>query len=118
MWDADNDIPYGETNGQEGIGNRLALNKMDWDNISALDLMAVFNSLTTGDVVVHKVEIFPSLFGLEKMKNDSLIGPPQEIFAKDDEELKNKLAERKRKQKNKKKIAAAKKKTEDNEDKE
>ena len=46
MWDADNDIPYGETNGQEGIGNRLALNKMDWDNISALDLMAVFNSLT------------------------------------------------------------------------
>jgi|TARA_B110000285_G_C15081654_1_gene593845 hypothetical protein len=71
---------------------------MDWDNISALDLMALFNSLTQGDVVVYKVEIYPSLFGLEKMKNDSLIGPPQEIFAEDDNgALQKKLDEKKKK---------------------
>ena len=57
---------------------------MDWDNISALDLLALFSSLSKGDLVVYKVEIYPSLFGLEKMKNDSLMGPPKEIFAEDD----------------------------------
>jgi hypothetical protein len=84
MWDGDADIPYGETTNEEGIGKRLALNKMDWDNISALDLLALFSSLSKGDVVVYKVEIYPSLFGLEKMKHDSLMGPPKEIFAQDD----------------------------------
>jgi hypothetical protein len=29
---------------------------------------------------VHKVEIFPSLYGLERMKNDTMYGPPKEIF--------------------------------------
>ena len=69
---------------------------MDWDHISAVDLMALFNSLTSGDVVVYKVEIYPSLFGLEKMKNDALMGPPQEIFAKDDGTLQAKLDEKKK----------------------
>ena len=113
IWDADADIPFGETTTEEGIGKRLALNKMDWDHISAVDLMALFNSLTSGDVVVYKVEIYPSLFGLEKMKHDSLMGPPQEIFAKDDGTLQAKLDEKKKKQKQKKKDARAKQKAED-----
>ena len=53
---------------------------MDWDTVSAVDILAVFQSLCTGERVVHKVEIYPSLFGLEHMKNDSLYGPPKEIF--------------------------------------
>lgn len=116
MWDNDADIPYGEALDEEGIGNRLALNKMDWDNVSALDLMAVFNSLAQGDVVVHKVEIYPSLFGLDRMKNDSLMGPPKEIFAQDENgALQQKLEDKKKKQKQKKKAAAKKKAEDENE---
>ena len=65
---------------EEGVGRRLALNKMDWDTISAIDLLALFSSLCSGDKVVHKVEIYPSLFGIERMKRDSIYGPPAEIF--------------------------------------
>lgn len=70
MWDDEGGIPYKETN-DEGVGCRIALNKMDWDQLSALDLLALFSSLCSGDRVVHKVEIFPSLFGLEKMKEEA-----------------------------------------------
>jgi hypothetical protein len=54
---------------------------MDWEIISAADILALFSTLCTSDKIVHKVEIYPSLFGLDKMKNDTLLGPPQEIFA-------------------------------------
>lgn len=60
---------------------------MDWDTITAVDLLALFSSLCQGDKVVHKVEIYPSLFGLEKMKEDALYGPPKEIFNPKKEEL-------------------------------
>jgi len=62
------------------VGKRLALNKMDWDVIGAVDLLAMFTSLCQGEMVVTKVEIYPSLFGLEKMKEDTLFGPPKEVF--------------------------------------
>jgi hypothetical protein len=44
-WDNDADIPYEETTNEDGIGKRIALNKMDWDNIEAVDLLALFRSL-------------------------------------------------------------------------
>ena len=56
---------------------------MDWDTITATDLLALFRSLCTGDKVVTKVQIFPSLYGIEQMKKDSLYGPPTDIFAQD-----------------------------------
>ena len=43
IWEID--IPQGEIVGEEGIGNRIALNKMDWDLISAVDILALFTSL-------------------------------------------------------------------------
>lgn len=58
--------------------------KMDWDITSAADILAIFQSLCrSGEHIVTKVEIYPSLLGLEAMKKDSLCGPPTEIFQKD-----------------------------------
>ena len=54
VWDDDADIPY-EEGGDDGVGCRIALNKMDWDLVTALDLLALFRSLCTGDKVVKKV---------------------------------------------------------------
>ena len=63
------------------IGKRLALTNMDWDNLTAVDILAIFTSLCKGgDMFVRKVEIYPSLFGLEQMKKDTLYGPPKELF--------------------------------------
>ena len=55
IWDEDAEIPYGETTNEDGIGTRIALNKMDWDMVSALDILALFRSLCTGDKIVTKV---------------------------------------------------------------
>ncbi len=54
--------------------------------VTATDILAMFRTLTSGDKVVEKVQIFPSLFGLEQMKKDSLYGPPKEIFEAGDVE--------------------------------
>ncbi len=53
---------------------------MDWDNLNAVDILSLFTSLCKGEMFITKVEIFPSLFGLEQMKKDSLYGPPKEIL--------------------------------------
>ena len=63
------------------MGKRLALTNMDWDNLTAVDILSLFTSLCKGgDMIVRKVDIFPSLYGIEQMKNDSLYGPPKELF--------------------------------------
>jgi hypothetical protein len=53
---------------------------MDWDNLNAVDIFALFNSFCKGDMMIMKVEIYPSLFGQEQMKKDSLYGPSSDIF--------------------------------------
>jgi len=58
---------------------------MDWDNLNATDILALFSSLCKGDMFIKKVEIYPSLFGLEQMKRDTLYGPPKELFAEGDD---------------------------------
>jgi hypothetical protein len=78
------------------VGTRLALQNMDWDNLTAVDILAMFSSLCKGDMLVTKVEIYPSLFGLEQMKNDTLYGPPKEVFV-DDEEVAKKQKKKKKK---------------------
>lgn len=47
------------------VGHRLALQNMDWDNLTAVDILAIFSSLCKGDMLVKKVEIYPSLYGIE-----------------------------------------------------
>ncbi|RMD45046.1 hypothetical protein DV735_g94, partial [Chaetothyriales sp. CBS 134920] len=66
------------------VTHRLAVVNLDWDNIRAQDLMAVFSSPgflpQTGRLL--KVAIYPSEFGKERMAREELEGPPAEIFAK------------------------------------
>ena len=82
VWnDDDAEIPLGEAKEDEEVGSRLALNKMDWDVLSAIDILALFRGLCSGTQQINKVVVYPSLFGLEQMKKDSLFGPPQEIFS-------------------------------------
>ncbi|EED21981.1 pre-rRNA processing protein Esf1, putative [Talaromyces stipitatus ATCC 10500] len=68
------DVPLGE------VTNRIAVVNLDWDNIRAEDLMAVFSSFTTGGRI-KRVTIYPSEFGKERMEREELEGPPKEIFA-------------------------------------
>ena len=70
-------IPKGE------VSHRLAVVNLDWDNIRAVDLMAVFSSfLSQGSGGrIRKVSIYPSDFGRERMEREEMEGPPKEIFA-------------------------------------
>ncbi|KAI9683558.1 MAG: pre-rRNA-processing protein esf1 [Trizodia sp. TS-e1964] len=69
------DIPMGE------VSSRLAVVNLDWDNINAADLMAVFSSFLPSAAKILKVSIYPSEFGKERMQREEVEGPPREIFA-------------------------------------
>lgn len=68
MWDA-LDPRSAKQNENESqlveVGKRLALTNMDWDNITATDILQLFNSFCKGDMFISQVQIFPSLFGIE-----------------------------------------------------
>ncbi|KAL3467405.1 hypothetical protein BJX64DRAFT_274071 [Aspergillus heterothallicus] len=75
------DVPVGE------VTDRIAVVNLDWDNIRAEDLMAVFSSFTPTGGKVLKVAVYPSEFGKERMEKEETEGPPREIFAtKEDED--------------------------------
>ncbi|EAW11236.1 pre-rRNA-processing protein ESF1 [Aspergillus clavatus NRRL 1] len=69
------DVPTGE------VTNRIAVVNLDWDNIRAEDLMAVFSSFVPTGGRVLKVSVYPSEFGKERMEKEETEGPPREIFA-------------------------------------
>lgn len=76
------DVPLGD------VSRRIAVVNLDWDNIRAQDLMAVFSSFLPPGGSIHKVSVYPSEFGRERMEREEMEGPPKEIFAskKKDEE--------------------------------
>lgn len=69
------DIPTGD------VTSRIAIVNLDWDNIRAADLMAVFTSFLPSSGSLLKVSIYPSEFGKERLEREEMEGPPQEIFA-------------------------------------
>jgi hypothetical protein len=69
------------------ITPRFAVVNLDWDNIKSTDLMAVFSSFVPAGGSIHKISIYPSEFGKERMQREELEGPPKEIFAKPEDEL-------------------------------
>ena len=77
------------------VGKRLALTNQDWQRLTPHDIIIMFNSFCTGSMAIEKVEKYPSLYGLEQMKNDSLYGPPKDLFS-------NQKAKPKKKKKGKK----------------
>ncbi|KAK5125295.1 pre-rRNA-processing protein esf1 [Cryomyces antarcticus] len=68
-------IPMGE------ISSRIAAVNLDWDNIRAVDLMAVASSFAPNEGQILKVTIYPSEFGKERIEREEMEGPPREIFA-------------------------------------
>ncbi|KAG8042449.1 hypothetical protein G9C98_005083 [Cotesia typhae] len=54
---------------------RLALCNMDWDRIRAVDIMALVISFLPPGGLVKSVTIYPTEFGLERMKEEELKGP-------------------------------------------
>ena len=69
------DVPTGE------VSSRLAVMNLDWDNIRAQDLMAVFSSFLETADQLNRVAIYPSEYGKERMQREEMEGPPAEIFA-------------------------------------
>lgn len=68
-------VPMGD------ISSRIAVVNLDWDNIRAADLMAVFSSFVPASGRILKVAVYPSEFGRERMEREEIEGPPKEIFA-------------------------------------
>lgn len=68
-------VPMGE------VSTRIAIVNLDWDNIRADDLMAVFSSFLPSGGRLLKVAVYPSEFGKERMEREEMEGPPKEIFA-------------------------------------
>jgi hypothetical protein len=67
------------------VSSRFAVVNLDWDNIKSADLMAVFSSFVRTGGKIHKISIYPSEFGKERMEREELEGPPKEIFARKQE---------------------------------
>ncbi|KAI4118593.1 MAG: hypothetical protein LQ345_001383 [Seirophora villosa] len=67
-------IPVGE------VTSRLAVVNLDWDNIRAVDLMAVFSSFVSDPGQIKRISVYPSDFGKERMEREEIEGPPKEIF--------------------------------------
>lgn len=95
MWSEEEEA---EAEAEVEVGKRLALTNMDWDNLTAVDVLSIFSSMCKGgDMVVSKVEIYPSLYGIEQMKKDTLYGPPKEVFVEEEEGEAEKRKKKKRK---------------------
>ncbi|KAJ2994222.1 hypothetical protein NUW58_g1617 [Xylaria curta] len=62
------------------ITKRIAVVNLDWDNIKAVDLMALFSSFVPQGGRIERVSIYPSEFGKERMRREEVEGPPREIF--------------------------------------
>ncbi|XP_047359852.1 ESF1 homolog [Vespa velutina] len=65
--------------------HRLAICNMDWDRIRAVDLMVLFNSFLPSGGLIHCITIYPSEFGLQRMKEEEIKGPVELVNNKTEE---------------------------------
>lgn len=78
------DVPEGEAT------RRLAMVNLDWDQIRADDIFTLLHAFKPLTGTIHRVTIYPSRFGRERMAREALEGPPRELF----EPLNGRLEER------------------------
>ncbi|XP_076282548.1 ESF1 homolog isoform X1 [Lasioglossum baleicum] len=87
------DHNWGELDKEAGttdeITHRLAVCNMDWDRIRAVDLIVLFNSFLPSGGIIRSVTIYPSEFGLQRMKEEEITGPKELIEMSNKEDLDN-----------------------------
>lgn len=90
----------------EDKSKTLALVNYDWSRITAEHLMVLFNSMKPQEGLIKKITVYPSDFGLERMKVENLEGP-QEIWKEHNgkEDLAEEAEKIKKEQRKKKKSA-------------
>ncbi|KAF5735917.1 pre-rRNA-processing protein esf1 [Tripterygium wilfordii] len=54
---------------------RLAVVNMDWNHVKAVDLYATLSSFVPKDRQIMSVSVYPSEFGLQRMKEEDVRGP-------------------------------------------
>jgi hypothetical protein len=59
----------------EDATNRLACVDMDWENVKAVDILAVLKSFVPDGGRIVSVTVYPSDYGLEKMEEEKTSGP-------------------------------------------
>lgn len=73
--------PWGELDKDaeetEEVTRRLAVCNMDWDRVTAKDLMVLFHSFLPSDGIIESVTIYPSEFGLQRMAEEEITGPKE-----------------------------------------
>uniref|UniRef100_K3WSS8 ESF1 RRM domain-containing protein n=1 Tax=Globisporangium ultimum (strain ATCC 200006 / CBS 805.95 / DAOM BR144) TaxID=431595 RepID=K3WSS8_GLOUD len=77
------DVPMGEET------KRFAVQNCDWTRIRAVDIFALCQSFAPATGVVRDVTIYPSDYGLQKMKEEEQHGP-QGLWADDDKKKEDK----------------------------
>ncbi|XP_076247396.1 ESF1 homolog isoform X2 [Calliopsis andreniformis] len=71
------------------ITHRLAVCNMDWDRIRAVDLMVLLNSFLPSGGFIRSVMIYPSEFGLQRMKEEEISGPKELIEMSQERDIDN-----------------------------
>lgn len=79
--ESESEVELDDTKPEEGDPTAtLAVVNLDWDNITAIDLMATLSSFVPQNGLIKYVHILPSEFGKEQMQREQVEGPPRELF--------------------------------------
>lgn len=68
------------------VSSRIAVVNMDWDHIRAIDLLAVFQSFLPTGGRIHKISVYQSDFGTERLLREEAEGPDFRDLQKQQEE--------------------------------
>ncbi|KAF5837684.1 hypothetical protein DUNSADRAFT_4049 [Dunaliella salina] len=72
---ADEPLTEDEEINEQDLIDELALVDLDWDVVRAVDILAALNSFKTKNGAVHRVTVYPSDYGLQRMADEAANGP-------------------------------------------